>query len=841
MTQAEIASAPNRERVRFFKRKPADNAVSGHARLLAGPSYMQFVREEPMLRRVIPILILAFFAIIALWRTGELIEKHDSLDVTARKEMQLMATLLTERVGNQYDLFTARVEQARKDAQAKATADKKSKTKSNGPNTTSPALSSALSTPPGKAELQEWLFSAFPDIDLAENYQIFLTDANGMIVAAIPRDETDMRKTLIDLLGRSQALSTFGASAGVLDITLPGNEAAFAAVHHLGKGRGSVILMRNANTLFAAWRKDVARSVIAFVAMSGLIILIVYAFFSQGARAREADSMYASTYKRMDAALKRSHSGLWDWNLACGHIYWSHSMYELLGLEPKDELMGFAAINDRMHPDDGNLHQHIESLLSSEKRMMDQRFRLRHEDGHWVWFQIRAELTLSAKNRLHLMGVAMDVSDQVARAKENEVADLRLRDAVDAISEAFVLWDHTSRLVLCNHQYRQLHGLDDKTNLTGLTYNEVMDLGEPQVISVEDTSEIDANERLTDKLPNALNTARTYKLALSDGRWLQINERRTGDGGFVSVGTDITNLKLQEQRLVDSEQQLITTVSDLRKSRQTLEMQAQQLVVLTEKYAKEKDNAEAANRVKSQFLANISHELRTPLNAIIGFSEVMKQEIFGEHINGKYRDYSTDIHASGSYLLGLINDILNMSRLEDGEIDLAPEQTDLVGLARKACQEAIPPHVEKRGLVLQDRLPSELQAFADPDMVEQVLCNLLDNAVKFSPEGGEITLTGCQEHGYANLTIADSGVGIPQDAIDRLGHPFEQVQNQFTKTHKGSGLGLSIARRIVCLSGGTMKIRSRIGEGTRVTVRLPLAASHPVSGTNMNAGAQASA
>lgn len=825
MTQAEMASAPNNEGFRLFRRKGTDQTLAGHTRLLANPSYLQFVRQEPLLRRVIPAAILVFFILVSIWRAGELIGDKESIDLTARRDLQVMATLLTERVRHQYDLFTLKAEKE------KAAANP---TDQSGNGNASETVDSApLATTPNATQMQEWLFGALPDVELAKAYRIYLIDENGMIVASIPRDETDMRKTLVDLLGRLQILSTFGASAGALDVTLPGGEAALAVMHHLGEGRGSIALLQNEAELFAVWKREVARSVIAFIGMAAIILLIVYAFFSQGARAREADSMYAATYKRMDASLKRSRSGLWDWDLARGHIYWSHSMYELLGLEPKDELLGFAAINDRMHPDDGNLHQYIEQLLASDSTMIDRQFRLRHEDGRWLWFKIRAELTMSPSNRLHLMGVAMDITDQISQAEKEHVADLRLRDAVDAISEAFVLWDRNSRLVLCNRPYRQLHNLKDEEDVVGLSYNEIMDRGQPQVVSVEDSNIEELASMSSEQLSAMPSHARTYKVELANGQWLQISERRTSDGGFVSVGTDITNLKSHENKLIESEQQLIATVADLRKSRQTLEMQAQQLVTLTEQYAAEKDNAEAANRIKSQFLANISHELRTPLNAIIGFSEVMKQEIFGAHSTGKYRDYSDDIHTSGTYLLSLINDILNMSRLEDGEVDLSPEELDMVSLTRDVFDRTSKALSKERDLTFTDKLPDELKAYADPHLIDQVLSNLIENAAKFTPDGGEISLYGNQENGYSSITIADTGIGIPQDAIERIGQPFEQVQNQFTKTHKGSGLGLSIARRIICLSGGTMKIRSRIGQGTRISIRLPItSASHEATRKN---------
>ena len=171
--------------------------------------------------------------------------------------------------------------------------------------------------------------------------------------------------------------------------------------------------------------------------------------------------------------------------------------------------------------------------------------------------------------------------------------------------------------------------------------------------------------------------ARTFEAQLDDGSWLHISERRTKDGGYVSVGTDITRIKEHEQKLVDNDLRLRATVIDLQRSRAALERQALELADLAEKYQREKTRAEEANQTKSKFLANMSHELRTPLNAIIGFSEIMESGMFGALGSEKYQEYCHDILTSGHYLLEVINDILDMSKIEAGRMKLDMEPLDL--------------------------------------------------------------------------------------------------------------------------------------------------------------------
>jgi two-component system, cell cycle sensor histidine kinase PleC len=308
--------------------------------------------------------------------------------------------------------------------------------------------------------------------------------------------------------------------------------------------------------------------------------------------------------------------------------------------------------------------------------------------------------------------------------------------------------------------------------------------------------------------------ARTFEAELEDGRWLHISERRTKDGGYVSVGTDITALKTHEEKLVDSEKRLMATVSDLRASQQ-------RSAELTEKYAAEKTRAEEANQAKSKFLANMSHELRTPLNAIIGFSEIMESNMFGPLGAEKYHEYCSDIRSSGQYLLEVINDILDMSKIEAGRIRLDFEDLPLDALLSEAMR-VVSARAEEKQLAVTSRISPALQLRADRRAIKQIMLNLLSNAVKFTPAGGRVTVRGRASGECIVLAIADTGIGIAKDALTKLGRPFEQVESQLTKSHQGSGLGLAISKSLVQLHGGSMRIRSTLGKGTLVVVRLPL-------------------
>ncbi|MEJ1158032.1 sensor histidine kinase [Prosthecomicrobium sp. N25] len=747
-----------------------DTRLRGHIRLLAEPAYCQLVKAEPILKRSIPILIIAFISSVAVFRAAGLLEEYHMRRSHARDEIVMTAASVASVL-------------SRPQAHAEA----------------------------ARRELQILADTILPSIGGGRRL-ILVSDARGRVVETLPETPTWENRPLTDLLGVSQPLTTLGARAGVMEVALTTGDTAFAAVMHLDNRAGSVAVVQTFDAIFADWRTSLGANVVMFTFMALILLVLTYAYFAQIERAAAADDLHRDTTARAETAFRRGRCGLWDWDLAGGRIFWASSMYEMLGLEPGDGLITAARLRDLVHPDDIDLSAMVARCLSGRTVTVDKAFRMRRSDGDWLWFRIRAEVAERHESGArHLIGIATDITEQRVIAERTATADLRLRDAIETISEAFVLWDADNRLVMCNSKYQQLHNLDDEAVTAGTPYAEVMRAARQPIVHTPIPHE---------GKPEA--GARTYEAQIQDGRWLQINERRTKDGGFVSVGTDITQLKRHEERLTESEKRLMGTVMDLRQSRQALERQTQELVEMAEKYAGEKQKAEEANRIKSDFLANMSHELRTPLNAIIGFSDIMRSGMYGAFGPDKFAEYARDIHASGTFLLRVINDILDMSRIEAGALALDPEEFAMDEIVSEATRVLTPQADEKR-IRVETELEAGLVFTADRRAVKQILLNLLSNAMKFTGPGGKVTIRARSVGDAITVSILDSGIGIPREHIRTLGRPFVQVANQFTKTHKGSGLGLAIARSLVELHGGSMKIASTVGVGTVVSIRLPKA------------------
>ncbi|WP_419903107.1 ATP-binding protein [Kiloniella sp.] len=244
---------------------------------------------------------------------------------------------------------------------------------------------------------------------------------------------------------------------------------------------------------------------------------------------------------------------------------------------------------------------------------------------------------------------------------------------------------------------------------------------------------------------------------------------------------------------------------------------------------------EAANRAKTYFLANMSHELRTPLNAILGFSEMIKYEMLGKIDEPRYREYADDIYSSGTLLLEIINDILDMSKIEAGELNLQNEVVDL-GEITASCFKIISGRAERNRISLISNIaPDCPYLYGDNTRLRQLLLNLLSNSVKFTPEGGEITLSaGLNERSQIEISIEDNGIGIPEQKIAEVLKPFIQVDSHLTRQHEGTGLGLPLSKTFMELHDGELILESELNRGTKVTMVFPADRTREISKLNVN-------
>jgi signal transduction histidine kinase len=274
--------------------------------------------------------------------------------------------------------------------------------------------------------------------------------------------------------------------------------------------------------------------------------------------------------------------------------------------------------------------------------------------------------------------------------------------------------------------------------------------------------------------------------------------------------------------LFRSERNLQLRIAELEAAQRRLEEQEVNLIRLAGDLKIARDQAESANRAKTEFLAAMSHELRTPLNAIIGFSEIIQTETLGPVGSVKYRDYAGDIHESGQHLLDLINDILDLSKVESGLDELHEEDIEIPDLARSVwC--LIQQRAQKQGVALALELPEAPPGLrADKRKLKQILVNLLSNAIKFTEAGGKVALkVWCRvDSGYV-FQVVDTGIGIALDDIRKALSPFQQIDSEINRKYEGTGLGLPLTKALVEMHGGYLDLQSEVGVGTSVTVRFP--------------------
>jgi signal transduction histidine kinase len=358
-----------------------------------------------------------------------------------------------------------------------------------------------------------------------------------------------------------------------------------------------------------------------------------------------------------------------------------------------------------------------------------------------------------------------------------------LQSTLENIGEGLSVFDSQGRLVAWNYRFRELLELPADLAL-GATLNDILTHQAIRGDFGGDDPEAEVARRL-DLFYRDVPT--TKERVMLPGRTLQIRRRAMPNGAVISIYSDVTEIKASERKLIEARSQ-----------------------------------AEAANRAKGDFLANMSHELRTPLNAIIGFSEVISNELFGPIANEKYLEYIKDIHTSSLHLLSIINDVLDMSKIEAGKVELSKEIVQIQNVISEVIR-MVHEKARSRDIELIAQLPDqEIEIWADERSMKQIFLNLLSNAIKFSREGGQIYVRDTADRpDVAVLEIEDHGIGMNEEEQQLALQPFGQAKPVITRNYDGTGLGLPITKGLVEAHGGTLTINSRAGRGTIVRIVLP--------------------
>lgn len=579
--------------------------------------------------------------------------------------------------------------------------------------------------------------------------------------------------------------------------------------------------------LLMAWRGDRASLILALVGVVLLALLAAFAwrlnrYFSRGAllvgrlratlrerdRASEAAQETESRLRSiLDTApfpivVVRRRDG--------GFLYSNRPAAELFGIA-----VGVEAIRSRLDP-----AHHARIFGGSDA---NQEFQLITARGMVIWATMAAVPMRYAEEESALVVVNDITARRTSEVKLREV-EQRLLDAVSAIPDGVALFGPDQKLLICNHAYAGIIGLAPDA-ARGLSHIDVCAASvrarpRPAEAGVQTDYAAWTAERI-----RIFDAARGEPHIFYDTRdrcWLQIRDFRLSDGGTASLITDISELKRRERDLHAANESLGKQAEELAARTETLETARRTAI-------KALQEAEFANRAKSQFLAHMSHELRTPLNAIIGFSEIMALQLLGSSGVPQYDRYAGDILAAGRHLLAVIDDILDLSKVEAGKMKLhlaevpwSRLKADCLTLVRPLAADRL---VQLVGPTDFDGLPIT----ADERLAKQMLVNLLTNAVKYTPSGGRVTFyPEIREDGGVSLVVEDTGVGMSPADIGKALEPFGQVDSALVSQMRGTGLGLPLVKSLIELHKGQLEIDSERGRGTCVKLHFPVEPAGPV-------------
>ena len=660
-------------------------------------------------------------------------------------------------------------------------------------------------------------------------------------------------------------------------------------------------------------------SVVVIVCLVAVALVAPALALARGrARQETADRALRDSEERFRDFVEVSSDWIWETDENFRFNYLSENAEDELNKAYPRNGMGLTRWELAGYDPDSDEHwREHKALLEAHEPFRNFRFSIRNRINEERFRRVSGKPLFDDRNVFRgYRGTATDETEEVIARREANQAERRFLDAIDSVGDWLALWDADDRLVFWNRQYNdQVEGIAPGCLKAGVTFEEVVrtvaKAGEYDLVS----DDVDAF--VEERLARHRDPQTVASHQVSSGRWIQVTERRTADGGTVLLGTDVTERIQAEEELRDGERRFRVLMEHAPEAVMLFDAETGRLVDVNENACRmyghtreklltmgpvdisppfqpdgrpseeaagnliqsaleggtpvfewthcdafgksipcevrlvafrhagrqlvrgsvsdisarkraeaellaAKEQAEYADRAKSEFLANMSHELRPPLNAIIGFAQMVTRQVFGPVENPRYAEYTDNILQSGEHLLALINDVLDISKIEAGRADLDEGQVDIPELIDD-CLRLIKVRLTASGLSIRSEVDRSLpRCRADARMLKQMLLNLLSNAVKFTDVGGLVTVSAAWgQDGWLAIKVTDNGIGIAERDMSTALATFGQVDSTLSRRHQGTGLGLPLVRSLAELHGGSLQLESRTGVGTVATIRLP--------------------
>lgn len=493
------------------------------------------------------------------------------------------------------------------------------------------------------------------------------------------------------------------------------------------------------------------------------------------------------------------HAAIWEWEIPESEFFVSLRMRKILGYDQTEfDVITKTFMQTLVHPDDlTGYHERLNTALAFPDTIYESEHRLRQKSGKYKWFETRGTVVANADGEaIRMSGLILDISDRkemeqsLNDATERAIkAERQLLGAINSIQDGFAIFDTEDKLLMCNETYKKYNSPLSDILVPGVSFEALarkgVKTGHYQCTTDEDNW---VQERLS-----AFHSAnQTIEYSLGDGTRLRASEHKTPDNDTVCIRTDVTLFR-----------------------------ESQEI-------------AESANKAKSEFLSSMSHELRTPLNAILGFGQLLRNDGKKPLSDAQQRAVKHILN-SGGHLLTLIDEVLDLAKIEAGQERMSIENTAMSDVI-ESCLSLVQSTADKHGIKIAVNLdPEHSVVMADYTRVKQVLVNLLTNGIKYNNENGSVTLASNRKNDKIQITVTDSGPGIPKDRFEELFHPFARLGAE-TSEIEGTGIGLTICKRLIELMDGTIGVESNVGEGSTFWIELPAGVS-PVAKPNAESSA----